>query len=96
MLDKQQTRQLRALAHNRKPVVIIGAQGLTPAVLAELDNALSHHELIKVRVNAEDREARDTCIGHMLAELGAELVQRVGHIATLFRRNPQKPRIVLS
>lgn len=93
MLDKQQIRQLRALAHERKPIVIIGEKGLTSAVLAEIEAALRYHELIKVRVNAEDRLVRDEYIANMCQALSAELVQRIGHIATLFRRNSDKPRI---
>jgi RNA-binding protein len=51
--------------------------------------------LIKVRVNAADRDSRTTLIAQICSALGSELVQRVGHIATLFRRNPAMPRIQL-
>jgi RNA-binding protein len=94
-LTNPQKRHLKALAHARKPVVIIGDSGVTPAVLHEILLALDHHELIKVRVNAEDRESRQATIGAICATTEAVLVQRVGHIATLFRRNPEKPRIDL-
>ena len=56
-LTNPQKRQLKALAHPRKPVVIIGDNGLTDAVMQEIEIALDHHELIKIRVNAEDRAA---------------------------------------
>ena len=76
-------------------MVIIGARGVTGAVLAELDQALSHHEILKVRVNAGDREARQQ-LRHTLCEAtGAELVQQVGHVLTLFRANPETPGITL-
>lgn len=88
-------RHLKALAHPRKPVVIIGDNGLTPPVMQEIIQALDHHELIKVRVNAEDRAARDAMIADICAATTAELVQRIGHIATLFRRNIEAPRIEL-
>lgn len=76
-------------------MVIVGANGLTPAALGAIDEALKHHELVKVRVNATDREARATLIVQLCNTLGSELVQQVGHIATLFRRNAEAPRIQL-
>ena len=95
MLNNLQKRHLKALAHARKAVLIVGANGLTPAVLGAIDEALKHHELIKVRVNAGDREARAALIEQLCSALASELVQRVGHVATLFRRNPEAPRIQL-
>ncbi len=94
-LTNPQKRHLKALAHPRKPVVIVGDSGITPAVIREIALALDHHELIKIRVNADDREAREIMILDLCKETGATLVQRVGHIATLFRRNPDAPRIEL-
>ncbi len=81
---------LRAKAHSLKPVVITGQAGISDAVLNEIDLALNHHELIKVRVNAEDREMRQTMIQRICETLGAELVQSIGHIATLYRVSPDK------
>jgi RNA-binding protein len=92
-LTNPQKRHLKALAHARKPIIIIGDKGMTPAVLHETLLALDHHELIKIRVNAEDRATREAMIEEVCAMSGATLVQRVGHIATLFRRNPEAPRI---
>lgn len=92
-LTNPQKRHLKALAHARKPFVIIGDNGVTPAVLHEILMALDHHQLVKIRVNAADRAARDAMIEEFCATSGAILVQRVGHIATLFRRNPEAPRI---
>ena len=92
-LTNHEKRYLKSLAHHRKPIVIIGNHGLTPAVLHELSLALDHHELIKVRVNAEDREERNGLIAAMCGAANAVLVQQVGHVATLFRRNPEAPRI---
>jgi len=94
-LTHPQKRQLKALAHHLKPVVIIGDNGLTPAVMYEIVQALDRHELIKLRVNADDREARAQMIAEICAETTAVLVQRLGHVATLFRRNPEAPRIEL-
>jgi RNA-binding protein len=92
-LTQSQKRHLKALAHHRKPVVIIGNNGVTPGVSQEIDQALNHHELIKIRVNAEDRDARERMIEALCAGADAILVQRIGHVAVLFRRNPDKPRI---
>lgn len=84
-------RALRTKAHGLKPVVITGQQGVTPALLAEIDLALAHHELIKVRVNASDRQMRAELIERILAAMGAELIQAIGHVITLYRRNPALP-----
>ncbi|BCX82956.1 RNA-binding protein [Methylomarinovum caldicuralii] len=89
MLDKKQKRHLKARAHPLKPVVITGQLGLTEAVLAEIDRALTAHELIKVRINAEDRQARREMAQQICDRLDAELVQILGHVATLYRENPE-------
>ena len=94
-LTNPQKRHLKALAHHRKPVVIVGDGGVTPAVMHEILLALDHHELIKIRVNAEDRERREAMIAEICAGSEAVLVQRIGHIATLFRRNSDVPRVEL-
>ena len=76
-------------------MVIIGQYGLKESVFAEIDAALRAHELIKVRVAAEDRIERSAFIESIRAHAGAELVQRLGHVAVLYRRNPARPRIDL-
>lgn len=91
--DKQK-RHLRSLAHALKPVVMTGNAGLSEAVLRELDIALAHHELIKVRVNAGDRDERRAMTASMCTQAGAVLVQEIGHIAVLYRP-ADKPKIVL-
>jgi RNA-binding protein len=95
MLKNTQKKHLKSLAHNKKPIVIIGNNGLTSAVLEEIDKALLFHELIKVKINAEERAERDVIIQKIKSELLAELVQRVGHVAIFFRRNPETSRITL-
>jgi len=92
-LSSQQVRKLRGLAHALKVIVIVGGNGLTENVRHEIDDALTRHELLKVRVNAEDREQRDAMIQEMCEQAGATLVQRIGHVAVLYRQNPDKPRI---
>lgn len=94
-LSNSQKRYLKALAHHRKPIVIIGESGLSKAVMHEICLALDHHELVKIRINAQDREARETIILEICETAVALLVQRIGHIATFFRCNPEAPRIDL-
>lgn len=95
-LTKKQIRQLKSRVHHLNPVVIIGQNGLTEAVLNELDITLTTHELIKVRLNAGDREERQEMIDQIRGRCGAELVQTIGHVAAFFRRNPDKPVISLT
>lgn len=95
LLTSAQKRYLRGLAHPLKPVLLVGAKGVTPSLLSELDGALEHHELIKVRVAAEDRDTRDAWIQALLKGSDSALVQRVGHIACLYRRRSKDPAIVL-
>lgn len=95
MLTNHQKRHLKALAHASRPVVIIGSNGLTEAVTQEIDYALGHHELLKIRINAADRAARQHIVTQITTRLGANLVQQIGHVAIVFRRNPETPRISL-
>ncbi|NJN47103.1 MAG: ribosome assembly RNA-binding protein YhbY [Candidatus Competibacteraceae bacterium] len=95
MLRNQQKRYLKTLAHSKKAVVMIGNKGLTEAVLNEADRALADHELIKIKINAADRQALASMIEQLCESLDTELVQRIGHTATLFRHNLDKPRIQL-
>ena len=93
-LSAAQVRHLRKLAHPLKPLVIIGGNGLTENVVKEIDQTLAHHELIKVKVNAMDREERDAIIAAFCEELGCELVQRIGNTAVIYRE-AEKPKITL-
>jgi RNA-binding protein len=94
-LSPKQRHFLRGLAHSLKPIIIIGQQGLTPNVKNEIDQALTYHELIKLRVNAGDRIQRRQLIEAIVGEANAELVSTIGHIALLYRPNPKKHRIPL-
>jgi RNA-binding protein len=94
-LAAAQKRYLRGLAHDLKPVILVGAKGVTDALVAELDQALERHELLKVKVAAEDRDERDAWIEDLVARSRAELIQRVGHVVTLYRRSSDKPQIEL-
>lgn len=94
-LSTSQVRFLRSQAHSLKPVVLVGANGVTENLLEELELALNTHELIKIKVRAEEREERDQMIERICQKSGAIKIQRVGHNLTLFRRNPAKPKIIL-
>ncbi len=80
------TRQLRAIGHKLKPVVTVAGKGLSDSVLAELDAALSRHELIKVKLAVGDREARRAVADDLCARTGAEIVQGIGNVVLVLRR----------
>ncbi len=92
-LNEDKKRQLRKLGHTLKPLVTIGSNGLTDAVCAEFDSTISHHELIKIKVHAEEREDRDAMIAELCQRTNSELIQRIGHVALIYRRNLQKTKI---
>ena len=94
-LTAAQTRFLRGQAHDLRAMLQVGGKGVTDALIAELDQALEHHELIKVKVAAEDRDARDAMIDQIAERVGAALVQRIGHTAVLYRPSKDKRQIVL-
>jgi RNA-binding protein len=94
-LTERQKKFLRRKAHNLKPVISVGDKGVTPALLKELDGALEHHELIKIRVRAGDRDVRDASIAELVAATDALLVSRVGNIAALYRPQRKNPKLVL-
>lgn len=94
-LTNAQIRFLRGQAHGLKAMLQVGGKGVTPAVVAEVAQALEDHELIKVKVAAEDREARDALIDALVEGTQAALVQRIGHTAVLYRPSREKRQIVL-
>jgi RNA-binding protein len=95
MLREFQRKYLRGLGHALKPVVTVSDKGLTATVLSEVEIALGHHELIKVRLRAGDRALRDDMIDELCKASGADLVQRTGNVALLYRRDPEAGKIRL-
>ena len=89
-LTTKQRQFLKGLAHNLSPVVILGGNGLTEGVLAEIDNALNHHELIKVKIAGADREVKQLIIDAIVRETKAVNVQTIGHILVLYRQSDDK------
>jgi RNA-binding protein len=94
-LTERQRRHLRGLAHPLKPVVRLGAAGLTDAVAREAARALADHELIKVKAPGGDREARDALFSALADRTASALVHRIGNVAVLYRPNPRLPRILI-
>ena len=90
-LSPARRRELKARAHALGPVVLIGGDGLTSAVVAEIDRSLKSHELIKIRVNT-DRPGREAILGEICRRTGAQAVQHIGKILVIFRENPDRIR----
>jgi RNA-binding protein len=93
-LSNRQLRFLRGLCHHLKPVVIVGDKGLSENVRTEIENALDHHELIKVKLKT-DRDTRSAWADQIQQSFGAEPVQAIGQVVSFYRRNPRKPVIEL-
>jgi RNA-binding protein len=91
-LTPAQRKEKRADAHHLDPVVMIGGEGLTPAVVKETDAALKSHGLIKVRVLGDDRTAREAMFAQLCDELNAAPIQHIGKLLVLWRPIPEKPK----
>lgn len=85
VLTPAQRKQKRAEAHHLEPVVMVGGDGLTHAVLKEADGALNAHGLIKVRMLSDSREARAAALQQLADKLGAAAVQHIGKLLVLWR-----------
>lgn len=85
-LTNKQKQFLKARAHELKPVVLLGGNGLTEGVVAEIEVALNFHELIKVKVPTEDREQKVLIMDAIIRETKAEKVQVIGKTLVLFRQ----------
>lgn len=91
-ISESQKKYLRGLGHQLRPVIMIGESGLTEAVANEFEIALTHHELIKVSVRVGDRNERDKIIAALCEQHGAEMAQRIGNMALIYRENPEKKK----
>ena len=80
---------LKAIAHHLNPIVTIGNLGLSTSVIAELNRAISDHELIKVRLNIVDRKLRVEFVNEVSQLLDAKIVQQVGKVVVLYRPNEE-------
>ncbi|MEM9100980.1 MAG: ribosome assembly RNA-binding protein YhbY [Pseudomonadota bacterium] len=93
-LSNTQIRFLRQQAHSLKPTVLTGAAGITEGVIEEIKITLEAHELIKVKVRAEDREDKRQMIERIIKQTEAEHVQTIGHTLTLYKPS-KKQKITL-
>ncbi len=91
-LTPAERREHRAEAHHLDPVVMIGADGLTPAVQKEIDAALNAHGLIKVRVFGDDRAAREALYQQLADDLNAAPIQHIGKLLVFWRPQPDKEK----
>src|SRR5690606_19924316 len=88
-LTNEQKKQYKSIGHHLKPVLIVSENGLTEGVQAELERALSDHELIKVQLRITDRDDRRALMEELCKIGGCELVQAIGKIALIYRKNPK-------
>jgi RNA-binding protein len=94
-LSIAEKKRFRRIGHELSPVILTGGSGVTEGVLAETDRALEDHELIKVRVNGEDREERAAAIQMIAARTKSQIVQGIGKVVLLYRP-ARKPNAKLS
>ena len=85
-MDSSTRKHLKAQAHHLKPVILLGAKGLTEAVIAETNTALDIHELMKVKINGAERDDRMLMAHDLCQALEAELVQMIGNTAIVYRK----------
>ena len=97
-LSIQERKRLRQIGHALNPVVMLGGQGLTESVIEETQRALNDHELIKVKIGGEDRDARAAIITEISAATDSEIVQTIGKIVLLYKKaakqNPKLSNLV--
>jgi len=89
-LTSAERKRLKAVAHDLDPVVMIGSEGLKPALLKEIDRSLNAHELIKIRAFSDVRDEREAWLDAICEELNAAPVQHIGKVLVLFRENSDK------
>lgn len=89
-LTNKQKQFLKAKAHDLKPVILLGGNGLTEGVVAEIEVALNFHELIKIKVPTEDREEKNLIMDAIVRETKADKVQVIGKTLVLFRQSEDK------
>lgn len=92
-MDKALKQSLKTQAHHLKPVVLLGAKGLTDAVIAETDVALQSHELIKVKINGAEREDRLAMATELSQKLDAAFIQMIGNTVILYRKKEDKTKV---
>ena len=94
-LSSRQRKYLKGLAHELEPVVMIGRATVSRGVVAETQNALESHELIKVRIDADEGADRKTMAADLAEKTDSKLVGTIGKIAILYRQRAENPKIRL-
>ncbi len=89
-LSPAERKLLKARAHALKPVVAMGSEGLSSAVIREIESSLKAHDLIKIRASGEDRDARQAMLGEICNLTGASPVQHIGKILVVFRERREE------
>ncbi|MEY8213638.1 MAG: ribosome assembly RNA-binding protein YhbY [Colwellia sp.] len=89
-LNKKQIQYLKGVAHPLKPVVLLGNNGLTEAVVAEIDYALGHHELIKIKIPTDDKETKTLIVDAICRETNATKIQVIGKTLIIYRQSEEK------
>jgi len=90
ILNIAQRRLLSAQGHALNPVVLIGKAGLTQNVIEEIDRGLLSHELIKIKVQLDNRETRKAIYQEICQKLNAEPIQQIGKILIIYRPKPEE------
>lgn len=88
-LTQEQKKQFKSIGHHLKPIITVADNGLTEGVLAELDRALHDHELIKIQLRLAERDDRKAIIDELCQKSSSVLVQSIGKVALIYRKNPQ-------
>ena len=83
-------KQLKQQCHHLKPVVWVGQNGLSDNVMAEIDQALEHHELVKIKLPSENKSEREQQIGLITESTVSEVIQDIGHMLCLYRESNKK------
>ena len=94
-LTNNQKKHLRSLAHGLRPILMVGRHGLSDAVLAELESTMNKHELLKIKVRANDREEKQQIVEKILKFSQAALVQVIGGVLVIYRPFDESPSIIL-
>ncbi len=94
-ITKTQQKFLRSKSHHLKPVLWIGQNGLTESVTTEIESALDHHELIKIKIRVGDRELKNKTVADLCQTTNATLIQSIGNIVSIYRRNDKQAIIDL-
>ena len=92
-MNTKQIKHLKSLGHKLNPIVTVGQHGMKESINTELDIALDYHQLVKIKVSVGDRDARDELINTLVGTHSAQLVQRIGNVALLYRKNKDKPSV---